>query len=326
MTMVDSINYYVNYASTNTMQTVTKVATNPSATKKLLQIISKGIVGFDLYEGKSHCPELLKSAGGTIETIGFYGTAKNIVFWINPFSKDTMDQAALRQSLENAVSLHRTPKTDQPANEEFTKQIFADLMKQRNFLNRSEVITSLKEALKGQDCEETCITNITNHVTVQQKSRPISLIVSSICFTTTDLVENILTLRKWGIIDLAAIGAQMGNIPVFAAVMNSRAASFLADLGIGKTMGIVATIGLTASFGGASYRFVVFIIQYYKVDEEKVKDEIYKEIRSAGLDMLSSGTDLAATALPLIFAINLPVTIGLSIVAKTTGFVIILFR
>lgn len=323
---MDSINYYINYSSTNTMQTVTKVATNPSATKKLLQITSKVIAALDLYEGRSHCPELLKSAGGTIETIGFYGTAKNIIFWINPFSKDSMDQTALQQSLKNAVSLHRTPKADQPTNEEFTKEIFAELMKQRNFLNRCEVITSLKDVLQNQDCDETSINNIANHVTVQQKSRPISLIVSSICFTTTDLVENILTLKKWGIIDLAGIGAQMGNIPVFASIMDSRAASFLADLGVGKTMGIIATVGLTASLGGASYRFVIFIIQYYNADEEKVKDEIYKEIRSAGLDLLSSGTDLAATALPLIFAINLPVMIGMTLVAKTTGLVIILIR
>ena len=84
---------------------VKKIAGNPAAVKKALQFTTKTFEAIDLYYGSQiHSSEIAHTMKGTIDIIVFYGTYKNLIFWLNQFSKESIDQETLRKSIYVSLS------------------------------------------------------------------------------------------------------------------------------------------------------------------------------------------------------------------------------
>ncbi len=315
MKLVDSISSSINCGTTAVIQAVHKVATNPSAVKKVLQIAGKAIAGYDIYSGVTHLPELAKNLKGTADFIDFYGSFKDIVYWINPFSKETLDQDELRNSLLLSVADSGDTKEKQEA---LVNSVFQEVMAQKAYHGKAEVLEKLKASLITNGFEAAKVDEVATKIIVTQKSRPLIQHMIAVCFTVADLGGNLLVLQKHNLVDLAKYGAKLGT--QFPILM------FVIKQGSDTVLGIVVSTGLSLSVGYALYRAVKNYHDMHNAADPEVKEKAYKELRGAILDMISSGADLINAATPLLFTLNPPVVIGLAIFAKGTGIVCILVR
>ena len=320
MRIGDTISSTINQGVTGATHTVHRIATNPSAVKKVLQIAIKIFAAVDLYYQQVNTKRGLTDAmKGTTDFIDFYGSFKNIMFWINPFSKETLDKEALLESLTVSLSAsHRNAKQIKKQ-ENVAKAVYTDVMAAQVYHSKGEVREAIIISLINKHHYSTQSAHqIAEFIIIKQKSRPITQLLSTACFTVTDLTGNLLTLKKWGILDLSHVAAQVGS--------KSRVFLFVFNLGVDTALGTVAAAGLILCVGDASYRLIINAMKHYQAANPTEKAEAYKQLRNAILDLLSSSADLAATAAPLLFALNPPAIIALAIIAKGTGLICILVR
>jgi hypothetical protein len=325
MNLIDHINYGVVIAT----QTTNKIAANPFAVKKVVSIVIKIFEAVDVRNGQGGQQRLITDAmKGTIDQIEFYGTFKNIIFWINPFTKATIDQQALQTSLELLLSNEFEEKNVGKS----ARLVFEGVMAQESYYSKDEVRERIKLSLNEKikmDSEK--VEKIVNQVIIKQQSRPIIQILTMASFTVAESLSNLMTLKRWGILDLSQIAAQIGG--------QSKVFLFVVNLGAATVLRGFVIAGQTLSVGQASYRIITNRMEYYrlkKVDQsdleeksesiEEKKEKSYKELRNSVLDLLSSGTELTAIVIPLVFAVNPPVLIALAIVTKSTGLFCILAR
>lgn len=151
----------------------------------------------------------------------------------------------------------------------------------------------------------------------QQKTRPMIQLIYKACFTIVDLGNNIVTLKKWNILDLSHFAARIGR--------RSPVAMFAVNLGISVCLKVVASAGLILVVGHAASRSIHYGIKYSR-SEGQMKKETYQELRNALLDLFSAGSDLAGTAAPLLFTLNPSLFVAISLFSKSTGLVCILVR
>jgi hypothetical protein len=331
MKLLDSISSFANYETKCTNQTIHKIATNPSAVKKVFQIVSKMLAAWDLYKDKDILSRPITDAmKGTTELVEFYGSFKDIMFWINPFSRESLDQDALLQSLRSSLSASHRNTKESPKQKKFAERVVADVMSKEDYYSKGEVLEALRISLEKRGCQSAKAQQIAARVLIQQKSRPVTSLISMACFTIADLGTNIMVLKKWGILDpskvldLSKLAAQLGS--------QSKVFLFVVNLGVDTVLGTVASVGSAISIGGASYRLIVNGGKYYRAQTNpflmpsEEKEKVGKELKNATLDFISSGADFINAATPLVFTLNPPVLIGLAIVAKGTGLICILVR
>lgn len=309
----------VNYATTTTSQTVTKVATNPSAVKKVLQIATKVFAAMDYYHfGKTQDRKVTDAMKGSIELIEFYGAFRDVMFWINPFSKETMDEKALLESLTSTLCDPVLNDKVKKENKQLATTVFHEVMRENAYYSKDEVREAIIKKLENNHYTHQAAVSIANKLIIQQKARPITLLFSMACFTTVDLLGTALTLKKWGIADLTVIAAQIGG--------QSRVFAFVMQFSVETVFGTIASAALIVTFSEATYRAVIQGIKIYQEANPKDKEQAWKELRLAILDMLASGTDLINAAAPLLFTLNPPAIIALAIVAKGTGLICIIVK
>lgn len=304
MRLVDAISNKVNYSLTWVDQQVKNVVTYPRATKKVLQIATKIFAARDLYySGKVHERPVTEAMKGSVELIEFYGLYKDILFWMNPFSKDTLDQEALLKSL--TLNLCK----------EQAAQICKEVLNQETFSSKGQVLEALQVSLENQGYQTQIAQALAESVIIKQKARPITLLFAMVCFTAADLAGNLQTLKKWGIADLSVIAAQVGQTKILM---------FVFKFGAETVLSTVVCAGLFVSAGEAAYRTVVHAVKHYQAVEIKDKEKVYKELKEALLDLAANGVDLISVATPLLFTLNPPVLVALAIFAKGTGLICIL--
>lgn len=320
---VGSVRGHVNYAGTAATETVHKIAKNPSAVKKIFQVATKAFALIDItYRGldKPQDRKLTDAMKGTVDVIDFYGTFKNAMFWINPFSKETLDREALADSLRSTLCAPIINTKQHALQEQRSAKIVQEVLKREEFFSKSEVREALVQSLQKSGYKSKAAHELADKIVIRQKARPITLLFSMVCFTTVDFIGNVLTLRKWGVIDLTKLGAIAAKIG-----SESRVFMFVINLGVETALGTIASAGLIVVVGEASVRAILQAIKIYQSKEPKELEAAYKELRKAITDIIAGTVDLAATALPLLFALNPPVVLGLAIFAKGTGLIIILF-
>lgn len=323
MSLVASISSKFNYGVTKTTKTIHKIAENPSASKKVLQVVSKVFAAYDLYfHGKPQDRKIIDAMKGSIEIIEFYGTFKDIMFWINPFSKGTLDEKVMEESLKSILCTPILDPTVRASQEQRAARIFQEVMKEAAFYSKSEVREVLIVKLKAEQYDDLSAQLISKGVVIKQKGRPIALLFSMACFTVVDVAGNILTLQKWGLVDLAKLAAFCGQ---------SRVCLFVMNLGVETVFGTIVSAALIVSLGESSYRAIkhVIIIFQTKGDDDKntaIKAEAWQKLRVAIIDIVANSADLVYTLAPLIFVISPPVMVGLAIVAKGTGLICILIK
>jgi hypothetical protein len=317
MNVVDSLSSSVNHGTTKIAQKVHQTARDPSAGKKFLQIVINIFKARDLYTGEGiQKRPMIEAMKGTTDLIEFYGTFKNIMFWINPFSKESLDGKVLQSSIEKELF---TPSSHPMSEEQkgVVQSIYEDVMEHPEYYSKGEVRKVIVASLVSHNCATAeQAQSIANRIIVKQKSRSVIQLLSTACFTMADLGSNIMTLKEWNILNLShatAVAAQIGTqSPVFLFVFN---------LGVKTAVGTMASAGLFLNTGKASYLTIVSGIKSYRGEANA-----QQEFRNALLDLFSSGTDLAATAVPLIFSLNPLTVVGFALVAKTTGLICILAR
>lgn len=315
----DPISYSSNYAATKTSDTAKKVATNPRAWKKVLQIATKAFAAIDLfYHGATQGRPVTDAMKGSVELIEFYGTFKDIMFWINPFSKETLDQTALLDSLKETMAAPLRDIKARNQNELLALEVFDEVINAEEFYSKGEVREVLILKLEDRGYQHKFAEKIAEGVIIQQKKRPITLLFSMACFTIADVAGNILVLKKWGILDYAPLAALIGS--------QSRVFAFVLHLGADTVLGTVASAGLIVSLSEATYRAILQAIKKYQSTDPDAREQASKELRTALLDMLENGVDLVYTAAPLLFVISPPVMVALAIFAKGTGLIVILVR
>lgn len=320
MRLIDSISRTVNYGMTSVDHTIKKIATTPSAVKKVLQIAGKTFAAFDLYHtGIIQKREITHVMKGTTDLIEFYGSYKNLMYWVNLFSKESIDQEVLQKSIDSSLSASHLNTNDIKKQKKLAKQIFIEVMAKETYHSKSEVLEAIKVSLTNHGYTPIKAKQVAERVIVKQKTDSPVKIFYMACFTVADLGSNILTLKKWNILDLSSLAATIGS--------QSRVFMFVAKVGADTVLGIVASAGLILVVGEASYRIIVNARKIYSTATPRDNtDQAYKELRSAFIDLVGGVTDLAATTAPLFFALNPPALIALALVSKGTGLVCFLIK
>ncbi len=323
MQLVDSVSSSVNRGATTIVEAVNKIATNPSAGKKVLQISVKVFAAVDLYYGRGTQRRPITDAmKGTINLIEGYGSFKNMTFWVYLFSKSTIDEKALARSLKTSLTADCQNQKQLGNQEKLAQQVYQQVMSDKAvYHSKGEVRRAIKATLETKKYTSEQAQLIADQVIVRQKSRPVIQLLTSACFTISDLGGNLLTLKEWGIWDLSQLSAVANRLgaqsPVFAVVVK---------VGAETSLRLFATAGLSFSFGHAAYRAITNASKWYQAAAAEDKNKARKELRNAMLDLFSSGTDLAATVTPLLFVVSPQTMIILAITAKTTGLICILIR
>lgn len=319
MRLIDSISSFVNYGMTGTDRAVKKIAGNLSAIKKVLQVTDKIFARVDLYSiGEVQKRAVTETMKGSVDLIGFYGSYKDIMFWMNLFSKDSLDQNKLEESIKDSLCASHHLSVDAKGQQELAQIVFDEVMKKEVYHNKAEVIDVIQESLQMYGYETEAAKILAGRVTIQQKARSVNQLAYMACFTLLDLGGSAIALEKWHILELSHLAISIGNqFPVF---------KFVVNLGVGPIFGVTASAGLFLLTGEAFYRVVVQgskLMQAQSLTQSE-RDLAYGELRKALLDFLSGGTDLVSAAAPLFFTLNPALVVSLAIVAKGTGLICIL--
>ncbi len=324
---IRTLDRYINYIKQN----VEKIFTDPSISKKTLQFSGKLMTAYDLYTGKEHALILRNHMKGTVNILEFYGSFKNVVFWMNPFSKKSMDQELLAKTLEIALLAHPyfQDQEGKELGQKVAKAVVIEVMDQKDFVDQQEVRDIIIESLQQYRFDEVDAARIAAAVKIQNQSRSPIELLSMVCFTIGDLADNILTLQKWGMVELSSLAAEMGQ--------RSPILTIVIKVGAERVIGILAVSGLTLLFSDATFRagkaFYYVIVNRPKginvppdKDQEENRSKAVQELKGALFDMAKIGIDLGATAVPLFFTLNPAVALGLGIFSKGTGLICALAR
>lgn len=319
MRFVDTVSGGVNYQVTTVDHVVKKITGRPSAVKKVLQLARKIFEAIDLStSGQIHRRDITEAMKGTTDLIDFLGSYHNVMYWVNLFSKDSLDKETLEKSIHSSLCASHRNKKDLKEQNKIANEVFYEVMAQESYHSRGEVLVAIQMSLERHGYSADKAQQIAERVIIQQQPRSIVQMVFMACFTVADLGGNIMTLKKWHVLDLAPLAASIGS--------QSRVFMFVVKLGVDTTLGTIASAGLVLVVGEATYRSIQLAIKHYYAVETTEKEQAYQQLRLALLDLLAGTTDLVATAAPLLFALNPPVVVALAIVAKGTGIVCILIR
>lgn len=319
MTITSIVSSPINYGMTVADQTIKKIATSPSAVKKVLGLTTKIYAAFDLSQvGHSQKREITKVMSDTMSLIGIYSSYKSVMYWVYLFSKESLDTAKLEDSLKSSLCASHIDKDDIAKQEKIAERVFADVMLKKSYHSKGEVQQVLKASLELNGYSPLKAQQISELVIIQQKSRPLVELIATACDGIGDMADTLSTLKKWNILDLSGLVSSIGSqSPVFMFVMNAATSTAL---------GTIACVGLVFAVGNDSYHVIMEGLKYSRSGDPKEKEGVSKKMRDSLLDLASHGTDLAAVAAPLLFALNPATLIAMSLVSKGTGLACILAR
>ena len=247
MRIGDKILGSVNYSMTSVDDYIKKIANSPTGVKKILQLTTKIFQAIDLYY-KSNLSdrEFSHAMKGTIDLIGFYGSYKDLVYWVNLFSKESLDHEALKASIDS--SLCASHKNDSKQ-KKIAQRVFEEVMQNETFHSKGEILQAIEISLIKNGYTPEKAHQIVSHVTVQQKNRSSVELLYKACFTATNLGGNILNLQKMHVLDLSRLASTIGTqSPVFM---------FVIKLGTDKVLGPIGIAGLILVIGKTSHQAIM---------------------------------------------------------------------
>lgn len=311
--ILNAVRSTMNYSVDASFQTANRIVSSPGSAKKALEFADKIIAGCNYYSGTSYCPELVRSMKGTTELINVFNTVKNGMFWLNPFTKDSIDQAHFQKTL--IQSLQDNGRLEQP---ELAKQLVGEVFKgPQVYYSQADVFDALRSSLITHGMSDEDAERVADHVEVTQKSRSISQLLSTSCFTLVGVVGNIRTFQKWGLLDGAKI-AEMGQQAVSIG-SQSKVLVMVMGFGIDKALGTIATIGTTINLVETLMKTIQAKEVVDGAEDREQHEKAQAALTKTLWDLGTMGLDLTALAVPLFFAVSPPVAITLGIVSKGTG-------
>jgi hypothetical protein len=190
-----------------------KIVSNPGNIKKACQITYKSIGVYNVMHKVILHPELVKGLKGIVDVIDFYGSYKNIVFWIKTISakpllnRDRFEES-LNETLENEGGVHDLDERSRIVN-----AVMASVFQPETNLNDEATIRKLvKKSLKEERFNTNLAKTMANEkveVVFEKQSRPVPELVLVFCFTVGDLIDNVVTLKKYGIFDYTVLTAKI---------------------------------------------------------------------------------------------------------------------
>lgn len=317
MKLGDKICRSVNYGMTCIDHTIKEIITDPGGVKKVLQLATKIFKAIDLYYDTNLSDrEFSHAMKGTLDLIGFYGSYKDLIYWMNLFSKKNLDQRALESSINSALCAPY--KDNNAAQQELARRVFQKVMENETFHSKGDVLEAIEKSLIEEGYAKNQAKIIAGFVKVQQKKRSSVELVYTACFTVTNLGGNLLNLQKMQILDLTRFASTIGNqSPIFM---------FVVRIGSDMVLGTIATAGLVLVLGESANKVRIHGWEYYHADTEEKREEAYKELRKGLIHLAATSTDLAATALPLIFVMNPTTILAFALVSKGTGLICFLIK
>lgn len=320
MMIMNSISRFSNYGMTNTDQMIKKIAGNPFAVTTVLKVARKIFAAFDIYySGEVKVRGMTEAMHGTIQIGEFYSTYKNMMFWINLFSKDSLDKELLQESLHSSLCESSTKGRSIVKTRNLAENVMTEVMQQNAFHSKSEVYEAIRSSLEKRDLTPEIAQKIAEKVSVQQKKRSFVQLIYMACFTVTDFADNIFTLKRWQLLDLSYISGSTG-------CQSSPTCQYVTSLAPGKVLGTIATVGLMFAVGNSTYRTVNQGFKYSNAKQQKDKNEAYQELRYAFLDLFSGGIDLVTTAAPLVYTLSPGTIVALDLISHGMGLVYIMLR
>lgn len=319
MKVCDSFSDSIHYCIANIDDVVKKISGNPAAVKKTLQFAIKIFEAIDLYYGSHvHRSEIAVAMKETIDLIVFYGTYRNFLFWLNHFSKDSIDHKILYHSIRLALSASHTSKVEINLQHQLAEKVFMSVMAKENYYCKRDVLDVIEGILLNSGYSDENAKYIAGTINIQQKNRsPLQLIYSA-CFTITDLGSNILNLKKWNIVAISQLSISIG--------IESRIFIFVVDLTSNKIFGMIASAGLLALLSENSYKTVIQAMDYYSMTDNEEKEKAYKKLQISVLGVCAGALDVITITTPMMFTLNPAAIVTLGVVSKGVGLIYFLVR
>jgi hypothetical protein len=297
MQLLNVVQSNFNYGVQQTTDLANKLVKDPSAVKKILQLTDKIFEGIEYYYSTTLLyPKFRETTKGTISLIDLFGNINNIVFWINPFTKEKIDRVVFEQTLSTALT--DLPSTVNPTQQ--SKEIVSNLLgRSEDYYSVQDVLEVLKESLIASGKSEREAAQIVSQVKIQQKSRAVLQTFAMIFYTSASLIGTLISFKNWNVIELGKESAKVGE--------GSLLGSFVRRDDLGDVARRLANIGLGITF-------IQSLMELYASSESK---DTKKALWSVG----ASGLELLVTGLSTVISVSKPVLITLSIISKGFGIV-----
>lgn len=316
---INSISRLTNYAMTSTDQMIKKIVSNPFAVSTVLKLSRNIFAGFDLYyAGKVRQRGITDAMHGALQLAEFYTTYRNMMYWINLFSKDSIDKELLTKTLQSSMSVAEKKGIRPAKDNALAENVLTEVYSREAYHSKDEVYQAISASLEKNGYTSANAQKIAKEVTIQQKQRSLVQLIYMTCFTVTDLADNFFTLKRWQMIELSDVAASIG--------CRSKACKYIFSLSVGQVLGSIASVGLIFAVGNSTYRTINERFKYSKAKDENEKKESYQELRNAVIDLVSGGIDLGTTAAPLFYAFNPPALLALDLISNGMGLVYFMVR
>lgn len=249
-------------------------------------------------------------------TLSFY---KNIQTLRNAFSRETLDETALQETLHAALCDSSKHGIDIKAQAKLAAKVFEKVMRQNAFNSKEEVHHAISQAIvklsaKRKDglikYDLETARKIADLVTIQKKERSIVEVISVVCLTISDTIGTVTIFDNWNIIDLTQIAQSIGG--------QSKVFMFFAEVGSFTFMGIFTSAGLLLSAGKLAHEAVTIALKMSKTENIEEKEKLRRELIHSLTELLMTGVDFAYSIAPVAFALSPPAILALAIIAKGT--------
>ena len=311
-------------------------------TKKVLSVSQKSIYALNVYTGKVRCYNFTAGLGQAQNILNFYSTGKNLITWVEyfsaPFSKETLDKEKAKKTLKNAL-IAKKLFLDPKSSKEFANKIVKDLTENEvsNFSNPIEGRTELQRILMNEfvlSADDTTknllfkkeealsiAESISNKVVFRQKSYSVPLCLALVCFTTTSLASDLLTLESWNVISLNAFTSKCAKV---ASVIGTKfpLLTFLNKITVTTFLKSFTMTGMGLMLLVKGYEGVTALFVYF--DKDSTPEEVaqaLKKMQSASVGVIVNVVGLTCIIAPMCFTFPPLVIAVLPIVSQGTGFI-----
>lgn len=326
MVLISSISDSLNYSITQVDHSFKKIVRDPSKLKDLLTLTLATIKGVDLYStGDMKDREVCKILKGSVDILGFYSTYKFMMYWVNLFSKENMDEKGLKESITNSLnfqlkgdeSLENTNRNIEKSL--LVKTIFEDVKSKESYHSKGEVKAVIRASLitKGRYTEDQAKV-IADRIVIHRKARsPVEMFYMA-CFAVSSVSASVLKLQKMQVVNLVNIAATIGE--------QSKVFAFVIHLGSDVVLGPIALAGAIVYAGEGAYFTVLAGREYFNESDPAKKQEAYKAFRKASIGLIVPVVDLGIMVAPMFLVLNPPALLALGFASKGIGLICFLAK
>ena len=145
----------------------------------------------------------------------------------------------------------------------------------------------------------------------KEKRTPFIEKLTTACNSLTGTVGTLKILHNRKIIDLSILAVSIGNrCPILIIFLSENLSHILK---------VAGTTGQLLSVGNTAYTTIALGVQLYQLTDRNEIDELNRKFNDTLFDLLSGGTSLAVSLIPMIVTVNPLTLVTFAIIAKGTG-------